>query len=220
MITWRTFPSTTSLELFLLAALINSPVLSRVAQDWSSSPEAYFLTPEETQQWKHLDSEDARQQFRETYWKRRDPTPQTDRNEFKETVLARIRSADAQFTTGKTPGSRSARGLVFVVLGPPSIQQQIAGPIKGAAPQMITPGRLSIPNDAFDTTEFHTWIYDRETRMDLLRLLQIPSLEVAFIVEPGHRDEMRDRNRFQRWREKIARHTIAAAAAVPISGRI
>src|SRR5205823_2210821 len=202
-----------TLELFLFAALLNAPVTVPGAEDWSRSPEAYFLTSEEKQEWKHLQSEEARQQFRETYWKRRDPTPRTDRNEFKDTILARIRRADGQFTIGRPPGSRSARGLVFVVLGPPTVQQQIAGPVKGAAPEMITPGRLSVPNDAFDTTEFHTWVYNRETSSDLLSVLEIPSLEVAFTIEPGHRDEIRDSSRFQRWREMIARHTIVAAAA-------
>jgi GWxTD domain-containing protein len=207
----------TTLELLFLSALMRGPATARTA-DWSKSPEAYFLTSEEKQVWKGLRSDDARQQFRLAYWKRRDPTPGTERNEFQELVLGRIRRADAEFTIGKTPGSRSAQGLVFVVLGPPSARQQTIGPIKGA-PDLTNPGRISIPNDAFDTTEFLTWVYDRPASIDVLGILQVPSLEVTFIVEPGRRDEIRNALRFQEWRELIARHVIAVAAARASEGR-
>jgi|tagenome__1003787_1003787.scaffolds.fasta_scaffold19988896_1 GWxTD domain-containing protein len=199
----------TALALVFVGALITPPAAGQTA-DWAKSPEAYFLTAQEKHEWKTLRSEDARQQFRVTYWKRRDPTPGTNRNEFQELVLGRIRTADAEFTIGKTPGSRSAQGLVFVVLGPPSSRQQTIGPIKGM-PDLTNPGRISIPNDAFDTTEFLTWVYDRATSTDLLGLLEVPSLEVSFVVEPGRRDEIRNAVQFQEWRELIARHTIAVA---------
>ena len=35
-------------------------------------------------------------------------------------VLGRIKTADARFAIEKTPGSRTARGLVFIVLGTPA----------------------------------------------------------------------------------------------------
>lgn len=208
----------TALALVFVSALITPPAAGQIA-DWSKSPEGYFLTSEEKQVWKGLRSDDARQQFRLAYWKRRDPTPGTERNEFQELVLGRIRRADAEFTIGKTPGSRSAQGLVFVVLGPPSARQQTIGPIKGA-PDLTNPGRISIPNDAFDTTEFLTWVYDRPASTDVLGILQVPSLEVTFIVEPGRRDEIRNAVRFQEWRELIARHTIAVAAARASPGSV
>jgi len=189
-------------------------IRSAPPQDWSSSPEAYFLTPEEKREWKALRSETAREEFRTSYWKRRDPTPLTERNEFRETVEARIRSADVQLTVGKTPGSRTARGLVLIVLGRPSLQQQTSGPLKNT-PEMTTPGRISIPNEAFETTEFHTWVYDRDKRADLLNVLGIAHLEVAFIVKPGHRDELQQPGRFQQWREIVARHSIVSGPSHP-----
>src|SRR5438034_6515582 len=50
------------------------------AEDWSASPEAYFLTSQERQEWKSLRSDEAREQFQREYWRRRDPTPGTERN--------------------------------------------------------------------------------------------------------------------------------------------
>ena len=165
------------------------------------------MTSEERQAWKNLPSDEAREQFRREYWRRRDPTPGTERNEFQERVLARIKAADAQFTIGKTPGSRTARGLVFIVLGQPAVQRQTIGPLK-TAPEMIAPGRIGIPSEAFENREWHTWVYDRENAPDLLKTLNLPALEVAFIVEPGRRDELQNSSRFNSWREIVARRSI------------
>jgi GWxTD domain-containing protein len=200
---------TTLLQLALLACSI--VLRSAPAQDWSRSPEAAFLTTEERRQWKDLRSDESREDFKKLYWSRRDPNPLTETNEFREMVQARIRSADAQFSVGKTLGSRTARGLVLIVLGRPSIQQQTVGPVKGV-PEMTTPGRISIPNDAFATTEFHTWGYDRETRPDLLNMLGASRVEIAFIVEPGHRDELQQPGRFHEWQEIVARESIVRSA--------
>lgn len=180
--------------------------------DWATSAAAAFLTADERQAWRHLESDAAREAFQRKYWARRDPTPATARNEFKELVEARIRSADAQLQLGKTPGSRTARGLVLVVFGRPSVQQQTMGALKNA-PEMTTPGRVSLPNDAFTTTEFHTWVYDRDTRADLLDTLAMPRIEVTFIVEPGRRDELQQPTRVREWQEIVARASIVNGAA-------
>jgi GWxTD domain-containing protein len=106
------------------------------SQDWSASAEAAFLTREELAAWKTLRSDDDRERFKVAYWQRRDPTPGTDRNEFKETILSRIRSADSRFAGGKKHGSETARGRVFVVLGAPSVERQTIGPLN-RSPEMI-----------------------------------------------------------------------------------
>lgn len=207
--------STVDIAIVLAFVILGTPVQNTRPQDWSSSPEAYFLTADERRAWKQLSSDSAREEFQRLYWSRRDPNPLTERNEFKEMVLARIRSADAQLTVAKTPGSRTARGLVLIVFGRPSVQQQTAGSLMKGAPQMITPGRMSIPNDAFATTEFHTWVYDPDTSADLLKVLGTPHLEIAFRVEPGTRDELQQPGRFQHWREIVARHSIVSGRPRP-----
>jgi len=194
--------------LLVLVVLIASAAGEPKVEDWASSPEAYFLTAAERQEWKTLTTEEARTQFRTEYWQRRDPTPGTDRNEFQELVLSRIHAADARIAIGKTPGSRTARGRVFVVLGPPAVQRQTAGPLKSAPEAMGPGGRLGLPNEAFETREWHTWVYDREANRDLLTMLNVPSLEIAFIFEPGRRDELQDSSRFERWRQMVARQSI------------
>jgi GWxTD domain-containing protein len=108
---------------FVLVCCGSGVAAAERSQDWSTSAEAAFLTREELAVWKTLRSDDDRERFKVAYWQRRDPTPGTDRNEFKETILARIRSADGRFAVGKKHGSETARGRVFVVLGAPSVER-------------------------------------------------------------------------------------------------
>ncbi len=93
-------------------------------EDWSKSPEAYFLTSEERQEWSRLRSRENRVDFIERYWLKRDPSPGTPANEFQDLVRARIKTADAKYAIGKKVGSRASQGYVFIVFGTPARVQQ------------------------------------------------------------------------------------------------
>jgi len=54
----------------------------------------------------------------EAFWSRRDPSPGTPRNEFKEEFFDRIREAVARFSLGR-PGWRTDRGRIFIRYGEP-----------------------------------------------------------------------------------------------------
>ncbi|MFN2385251.1 MAG: hypothetical protein ABR576_03025, partial [Thermoanaerobaculia bacterium] len=59
---------------FLFGFLLTSGAAGQSdPEDWSSSPEAYFLTNEERAEWKTLDSGLERDRFKERYWLKRDP---------------------------------------------------------------------------------------------------------------------------------------------------
>src|SRR4051794_11469470 len=91
----------TKLTRLLVAALAAFPLLAAVADEplanWIDSPEAYFLTTAERSEWLAFETNAQKEAFRERYWSRRDPTPTTPRNEFKEVVQARIAAADKSF---------------------------------------------------------------------------------------------------------------------------
>jgi GWxTD domain-containing protein len=57
--------------------------------------------------------------FIEDFWKKRDPDPETDKNDFKEGYLARIATANKLFRGGGKEGFIQDRGRIFVLLGPP-----------------------------------------------------------------------------------------------------
>jgi GWxTD domain-containing protein len=177
--------------------------------DWAKSPEAYFLTAEERAAWKTLASDSARADFQAAYWRRRDPTPDTPRNEFKQKVLARIRAADERFTSGKQIGSQTARGLATVVLGIPAIERQTVGPLKPALVKVV-PGRMGLSPEAFHSTEWHVWEYNRERNRELLEELGRPSAEVTFVIERGRPDQMQSFRQFAPWQEALAQRSIVS----------
>lgn len=189
---------------------------SQVEEDWAGSPEAYFLTKEERAEWKSLDSRDSRQKFIERYWLKRDPTPGSEKNEFRELVLARIKTADARFKIAKTPGSRSARGQVFIVLGSPARFQDDLAPKPAAdSPRRtgvgVTPVALVEGNE---TTS--TWSYDPDRTPRILEVLHRTNLQIKIVVEPSrHMDAVQDPGLFNDVKETVARASIVNPDLVP-----
>jgi GWxTD domain-containing protein len=185
-------------------------------EDWANSPEAYFLTKEERAEWYKLPSRDARADFKERYWLKRDPSPATGKNEFREMVASRIKTADSRFAIEKTPGSRTARGLVFIVLGSPSRAQDENTPRPVAdSPRQI--GVRVTPVAYFEGNETtFTWTYDRERTPRILEALERPSLVIKIVIEPSRRmDAIQEPGLFNEIRETIARKSIVNPDLVP-----
>lgn len=78
----------------------------------------YIITKEERKSFLRLGPADRPQYIKE-FWERRDPTPGTERNEFKEDYFSRIEVANRLFREGSTPGWLQDRGEVYVTLGQP-----------------------------------------------------------------------------------------------------
>ncbi len=77
----------------------------------------YLITKQERKQFLRL-APDQRPAFREDFWKKRDPDPYTEVNEYKEDYFARIEEANQLFR-GPGPGWLSDRGRIYILLGPP-----------------------------------------------------------------------------------------------------
>jgi len=78
----------------------------------------YIISPEERAVFLKLNTSEERDQFIEQFWLRRDPTPDTVENEFKEEHYRRIAYANERFTVG-TPGWMSDRGHMYILYGAP-----------------------------------------------------------------------------------------------------
>jgi GWxTD domain-containing protein len=53
------------------------------------------------------------------FWREKDPTPGTQRNEAREDFYQRVEQANRQYTLGVRPGWRTDRGRIFIKYGPP-----------------------------------------------------------------------------------------------------
>ena len=85
---------------------------------WLNEDVTYIITDEERTAWKRLSTDEEREQFIEQFWLRRDPTPDTLENEFKEEHYRRIAYANEHYASG-IPGWKADRGRIYITYGPP-----------------------------------------------------------------------------------------------------
>lgn len=85
---------------------------------WLDEDVLYIITDEEKRAFKNLQTDEEREQFIEQFWLRRDPTPDTMENEYKEEHYRRIAYANERFASG-IPGWKTDRGRIYITFGPP-----------------------------------------------------------------------------------------------------
>lgn len=88
--------------------------------DFVRGPLGLVMTKAERDEWNSLDSDAARAAFIIHFWARRNPQPGKTPNTMREELDKRIAFADASFGQEETRGATTDRGMVFVLLGPPS----------------------------------------------------------------------------------------------------
>jgi len=87
-------------------------------KNWLEVDATYIITDEERAAFKRLTTDDEREQFIENFWLRRDPTPDTLENEYRDEHYERIAYANERFTSGK-PGWKTDRGRIYIIHGKP-----------------------------------------------------------------------------------------------------
>lgn len=93
--------------------------LSGVYKKWLDEDVRWIITDEELSAFKKLSNNAERDTFIEGFWQRRDPTPDTAENEYKEEHYRRIAYANEHFAAG-IPGWRTDRGRIYIMYGPPT----------------------------------------------------------------------------------------------------
>ncbi len=86
---------------------------------WLTEDVGYIISDEERTAFKRMTTDDERQNFIEGFWLRRDPTPDTAENEFKEEHYRRIAYANERYASG-IPGWKTDRGRIYITFGPPA----------------------------------------------------------------------------------------------------
>src|SRR6266576_3344703 len=94
------------------------PELKKAYKDWLDKDVTCIITDEEKKAFKKLATDDERERFIEEFWRRRDPDPDTDENEFKEEYYERIAYANEHFSSG-IPGWKTDRGRIWIMYGKP-----------------------------------------------------------------------------------------------------
>ncbi|HKI00015.1 MAG TPA: GWxTD domain-containing protein [Candidatus Sulfotelmatobacter sp.] len=85
---------------------------------WLDEDVVWIITDEERAAFKQLSNDEERDNFIEAFWQRRDPTPDTEENEYKEEHYQRIAYANEHFAAG-VPGWKTDRGRIYIIYGKP-----------------------------------------------------------------------------------------------------
>src|SRR6202046_4962629 len=91
--------------------------LSKTYKKWLNEDVVWIISDEERAAFKQLSNDEERDNFIEAFWQRRDPTPDTEENEYKEEHYRRIAYANEHFAAG-IPGWKSDRGRMYIMYGP------------------------------------------------------------------------------------------------------
>ena len=135
--------------LFALALL--AATLGRF-RDWADSPQGYFMTKAERAAWSRLTTEGDAEQFVKAFLASRGPR-------FADDVAAAAREADARLTVAGKAGSKTLRGRIVILLGPPKTMSIApwVGDKSVTSARFFTPGRpqaiVNLPPNREPTSE-------------------------------------------------------------------
>jgi len=125
--------------------------LSTELKRWLDQDVRWIITDEERSAFKQFSNDEERDQFIEQFWLRRDPTPDTIENEYKEEHYRRIAYANEHFAAG-IPGWKTDRGRIYIMYGP--ADQIDSHPSGGSYQRPIDEG-----GGQTSTFPFETWRY-------------------------------------------------------------
>jgi GWxTD domain-containing protein len=103
---------------------------------WLQQDVVWIIIDEERAAFKLLRNDEERDRFIEAFWARRDPTPDTFENEYKEEHYRRIVYANDHFGS-RIPGWKNDRGRIYIMFGPPDeIESYPTGRVQERTPEV------------------------------------------------------------------------------------
>jgi GWxTD domain-containing protein len=146
---------------------------------WLNTDVAYIITKDERKAFNALQTDEERENFIENFWRRRDPNPDTEENEYREEYYERIAYANEHFTSG-IPGWKTDRGRIYIAWGKPdSVESHPTGG---------TYDRPSYEGGGSTTTyPFETWFYRHLDNVG-------DGLEIEFVDPTGTGEYRMSRN--------------------------
>jgi GWxTD domain-containing protein len=85
---------------------------------WLNDEVGYIISDTERKAFLSLSNDEERDAFIEAFWQRRNPSPDSPENEFREEHYRRIAYANEHFAAGK-PGWKTDRGHIYIAFGKP-----------------------------------------------------------------------------------------------------
>jgi len=167
-----------------IAASANA-ALSKEYANFPSGPAQLLFTAEEKDDWNHVETDELARAFIEKFWARRDPTPGTLANEYRDGFDKRVKTADINYSNAKQKGSVTDRGKVYILMGLPTNLQKTekkSSNVQTFTPQMPRRGLDEIDASANRSVQAYTskevWIWDQgKSKLPLGQ----PKVELIFV---------------------------------------
>lgn len=148
------------LRMFLAALIVAGCALSGATAfalsaeylDWGRGPAQFLMTKEEAAKWKTITADEDAKAFVLLFWARRDPTPETPRNEYRDEYERRVATADKNFPSDKNRGALTDRGKMLILFGQPKKIERTGSQRQSAMPGMSGGLRGSTPGTSSDTS--------------------------------------------------------------------
>lgn len=164
---------TIALVLTFIAAETFAAV-SKKYSEWRNGPVQWIMTSDEQKAWRNVKTDEDAVRFIDLFWARRDPTPGTPHNTYRDEFDTRVRLADQNYSERGRKGSMTDRGRTLIILGPP----QTGG---GSASTAASVGGMGGQGAGRATGATEQWIWERE---EALRKFGMPKVLVAFAQDP------------------------------------
>ena len=122
--------------LAVVAVALGLPVAAKKdsLRQWLDGPVHYLIEPSEIKEFKSLKTDPDRAAFVERFWRRRDPTPATLANEYRQSFWDRVRETNEKFLDSAGPGWQTDRGKIYILYGPPDEVQADPNATAGTGP--------------------------------------------------------------------------------------
>jgi GWxTD domain-containing protein len=150
----------------VMAAMISAGAFAALSPEYTQfgkGPAQWIMTKEEAAKWKTIGNDQDAKAFIDLFWARRDPTPATAVNEYRNEFERRVKFADENFSTAKTKGSMSDRGKLAIVVGIPTHSvRQSAAPTNRQSEIDMSVGTSQTQGDTTRIANRMVWVYERD----------------------------------------------------------
>lgn len=186
-----------SIVLSWLALACQSAGRTSTAAGLADGPTRWLMLPEELRQVQRMRTNREAVDWLETFWRRRDPTPEEPGNERAKTFYQRVEAADRLYSDGGLRGSLTPRGRSLILLGPPPVLRYSQKRVPSWEPGR--PGAK--PDIQTRDVVLESWVYAVEDLEPPLRekMAQehpdVPEVVLVFLVEP-RRTELLEGEKF------------------------
>ena len=93
-------------------------------KNWHKEEVSHILTKAEAAEFRKLKKVEDQEFYTALFWAKRDPTPNTKKNEFKEEYYLRLSHVEKTFRYGYNKGTKTEQGKIYLYFGQAKIVQQ------------------------------------------------------------------------------------------------